>query len=141
MRFLYAALLIAVAVAFHFVAVYTGLYALQLREGAVWFDNILHALVGVACALMWLALFARLFPKASFLWKAGTSLAFVVFVAVAWEAFEYGFYLFFKSGALGLTVYAPSLREAVFDSLSNVLGTLLFLAAFGVKLLIGRRQG
>lgn len=129
MRFLYASLLVAIAISFHFVALYTGLYTLQMREGMVWFDNLLHMLVGGAFALIWLALLARLFPKASFLLQAGSALMFVTMVAAGWEVFEYGFYLVFKSGALGLTVYEPSLREAVVDSLSTVAGAAALLAA------------
>lgn len=114
----------------HFYAMETGIYAAQLKEGLVWFDNLLHAGVGIAFALVWLSMWERLAPQAGKGSTLLTMLAFVAVVAGAWELFEYGFYLVFKSGALGLTVYEPSLREALFDSLSNIGGAALFAAAW-----------
>ncbi len=128
---IFAALVIVVgAVAAHFYAMDTGIYAAQLREGVVWFDNILHAAVGLAFGLMWISVLNRFIPAASWSVKIVSLLVFVLLVAVAWEVFEYGFYLVFKSGALGLTVYEPSLQESVVDSLSNIVGATLLLVAW-----------
>lgn len=118
----------------HFIAVYTGVYDAQLRGGVVWFDNILHTLVGFAFGLIWLAALRRWRPESSFLYTSTTLIAFVVAMAVAWELFELAFYLIFKSGALGLKVYSPSVREATFDSISNLCGALLLLAALPLAL-------
>lgn len=139
MRFLYASLLVAVAVGFHFVALYTGLYALQMREGLVWFDNVLHVLAGGAFALMWFSLLSRLLPKTTLSVQALSTLAFVLLVAIGWEAFEYGFYLVFKSGALGLTVYEPSWKEALVDSISTFAGGVLLACGRGAYLLASAR--
>lgn len=132
MKFLAAALLILGALAAHFYAMHTGIYAAELRQGLVWFDNVLHAIVGAAFGLIWLALLERLRPRTSTLATVVSLLLFVALVAAFWEAFEYGFYLVFKSGALGLTVYEPSWSEAIFDSLSNVGGALLLLCGWAL---------
>ncbi len=118
------------AVALHFWATVTGLYDTQLTQGLVWFDNVLHAFVGIAFALVWFATLERFKPTAKLWVRAASTLLFVAAAAAAWELFELGFYLFFKTHALGLKVYSPSLREAFFDSISNVAGACLLLTAF-----------
>jgi hypothetical protein len=130
MRVLAAILIILGALAAHFYAMHTGIYAAELREGFVWFDNVLHAFVGLAFGLLWISLVQRVRPETSFVASAVSLLLFVLSVAIAWEVFEYGFYLVFKSGALGLTVYEPSLQESIYDSMSNIAGAVLLLAAW-----------
>jgi hypothetical protein len=125
---LFAAIILLVgAVVLHFVGVFTGVYDAQLREGFVWYDNVLHALVGAAFALVWLYFFTGRF---SGMLLVLSTISFVALMALAWELFEYGFYLVFKSGALGLKVYSPTIGEALRDGLSNVLGALLFLVGW-----------
>ncbi len=128
MKLLTAALIVVAAVAAHFYAMDSGIYAAQLRGGVVWFDNVLHAFVGAAMGLVWLSILRWLKPTSSFLLTALSLLGFVAVLAAAWELFEYGFYLVFKSGALGLTVYEPSLNEAFFDSFSNLTGAVVLIA-------------
>ncbi len=130
MKVFVACILIVGAVVAHFFALQVGIYATQMQQGVVWFDNVLHATVGVAFGLLWLSFFKKIKPEASFFAVAASVVLFVLAIAIAWEAFEYGFYLLFKSGALGLTVYMPSLNEAIFDSLSNIGGALLVLAGY-----------
>jgi hypothetical protein len=133
MKILMAIGLLLAAVVLHFVGVFTGIYDAQLAAGFVWFDNVLHVAVGIAFGLVWVSILERVHPTASFTLVALTTLAFVVAMAAAWELFEYAFYLVFKSGALGLKVYSPSVNEALFDSLSNTVGAVLLLCAWFVK--------
>lgn len=133
MKLLLSALLLVGSVVAHFIAVKYGVYDTQLEAGIVWFDNVLHLIVGSAFGIIWLWFFPRFFPGARALTTSLTLVLFVFIIAVCWELFEFAFYLIFKSGALGLKVYSPTIQEAFFDSLSNVLGAAL--------LLIGRAIG
>ncbi len=123
-----AILLLIGAVSLHFGATFTGLYDAQANQGVVWFDNVLHAAVGVAFALVWLWVLERVRPGSSTLFTLISALFFVGAMAALWELFEVAFYLFFKMHALGLKVYSPTLTEALFDSASNLLGAALWLA-------------
>jgi hypothetical protein len=133
MKVALATLLILGSVIAHFIAMYTGVYDAQMRQGVVWFDNVLHAIVGIAFGLVWLAILRRWRPESGMLYTSATVLGFVFAVAIMWELFELVFYLVFKSGALGLKVYSPSLNEAIFDSLSNLFGGALLLVLFSFK--------
>ena len=132
MRLFAAAAIVVAAIAAHFYAMDAGIYVAQLREGTVWFDNVLHACAGIATGLVWISFLKRFKPDTSFFGAALTLLAVVALAAVVWEAFEYAFYLVFKSGALGLTVYEPSIQESLFDSASNIGGAMLLLAAWAL---------
>lgn len=132
MKITTALFLLAVSVLAHFVALYTGVYEAQMLQGRVWFDNVLHALVGAAFGLLWFGMLERRAPECKGWRRAATTVLFVAAMAAAWELFEVAFYLFFESHALGLKVYSPTLREALFDSASNLLGALLFLIGSSV---------
>lgn len=127
MKLLGAAAILAAAVLLHFYAVFFGLYELQMRQGNVWFDNLLHAAVGIAVALVWFVILERIKPAASFLFRVVSTIVFVFILAVCWELFEHGFFVFFHTHALGLRVYPQPLTESVWDSLSNLAGAALFL--------------
>lgn len=127
MKLLAAAGLLATAVLLHFYAVFFGLYELQMQQGNVWFDNLLHAGVGTAFALVWLILLEWLRPAASRAFCVVSALLFVLVLAVFWELFEHAFFVFFHTHALGLRVYPQPLSESVWDSLSNLAGAALFL--------------
>jgi hypothetical protein len=127
MKILIALGIIVTAVAAHFFAIHTGIYAAQIQSGVVWFDNVLHAGVGVAFGLIWLHSIALYRPESSRLFTALSLIIFVVLIAGAWELFEYGFYLVGKSGIFGFKVYQQSLNEAFFDSFSNIAGALLLI--------------
>ncbi len=121
------------AVVLHFVAVYSGVYSVQLQAGFVWFDNILHMMVGVAFGLLYLWIVRD--RNYSPLRNALFLLVFVFVLALLWEAAEYVFFKIFDSYALGLQVYSPSLQEATLDSLSDVVGA----AALAVFVYMRRR--
>lgn len=127
MKLYVAAGLLVGAVALHVVALYTGIYDAQIEQGSVWFDNVLHTVVGVAFGLVWIAVLEHFKPNISIFWRVASTIAFVALMAALWELLELAFYLFFKSHALGLKVYSPTLREALFDSASNIIGACLVL--------------
>lgn len=122
MIFLFGAALLICAAALHFVGLYTGIYETQMREGLVWYDNVLHMLVGVGFGLIGLSILTRVYAQAGIWLRLGMVFLFVFAMAIAWELLEYAFYMTFRSGALGLKVYSPTLQEAVFDSTSNLVG-------------------
>ena len=111
--------MLVVAVGAHFVALYFGVYDAQIANGFVWFDNLLHAVVGVAFGLLWLWWLGSAEPN---LWGM---VAFVLVAALLWELLEYGFFIFFNTYALGLKVYSPTWAEALSDAGSNVFGALM----------------
>jgi hypothetical protein len=111
----------------HALALYTGLYEAQMRAGFVWFDNVLHVCVGAGFGLLWLWLVDRMAPRLSGVLRILTTVVFVLAMAVSWELFEVGFYMFFNTHALGLKVYAPTFSEALSDSLSNMGGVIALL--------------
>lgn len=111
----------------HAVALQTGVYTAQMRSGGVWLDNVLHMCVGAGFGLLWLWVVGKLARHISLFWKVFTTVVFVVTMAVAWEVLEVGLYLYFKTHALGITVYPPTWREAIFDGLSNVVGVSVLL--------------
>jgi hypothetical protein len=133
MKFYTALVLLFVAVGLHVFALSHGIYEAEQRAGFVWFDNVLHAVVGVALALIWLWFRVKRSKNTFSIAAVLTSLLFVICIAVLWEALEDGFYIFFSTYAYGLKVYPQSLLESVSDASSDVVGALVFLAAYQLR--------
>jgi hypothetical protein len=117
------------SVLLHVWALYTGLYEAQMQQGVVWFDNVLHTAVGAGFGLLWLVVLNRKAPLLPVWVRAVTTILFVVGMAAAWELLELGFYIFFTTYDFGFTVYAPTIRESLFDSSSNLVGVLVLVGA------------
>ncbi|MBX4192165.1 hypothetical protein KW798_01640 [Candidatus Parcubacteria bacterium] len=127
MKRLYSSLVIlSLAFVLHFVAIYTGIYEYEMHQGLVWFDNVLHAMVGVSFGLFWLWCLRN--QPVSILFKMVSMFVFVLCMAVLWEVGEFIFFKIFSSYALGLKVYSPSLSESFFDSSSDLIGALALVA-------------
>lgn len=138
MKLLASVILLVSATAGHAVAIYTGLYDVQRAAGWVWFDNVLHFAVGVGFGLMALWFFSRLLPQTSFRVKAAGVAGFVLGMALCWELFEVALYVLFEPRLFGLTLYAPSPAEGVWDSLSNMAGAATLLLCVYVCRLLPR---
>ena len=120
-------LILILVVALHFIGNAMGVYEQQIEAGFVWFDNVLHALVGLAVGLLWLAFLGKRRSERTVLFRASTALVFVLAVAMLWELVEFGFFKLFPTYAEQLNIYSPSLKEAFGDILSNVAGGLVLL--------------
>ncbi|MEK7612612.1 MAG: hypothetical protein AAB449_00470 [Patescibacteria group bacterium] len=125
--------LLLTAVAFHFIAVVTGVYDIQINQGFVWFDNVLHVIVGVAFGLWWFRILRTWRPNVSRTVTIASLFAFVLFLAISWEVSEYIFFQIFDSFALGLKVYSPSLQEAFFDAASDMVGVFILVGVLIVR--------
>ncbi len=119
--------MLAGSIVAHVLALYTGLYEAQMREGFVWFDNVLHACVGAGFGLLWLWFIDKVAPRLPGVLKVLTTVVFVLTMAIFWELLEVGFYMLFATHAWGLKVYAPTWHEAFLDSVSNVGGVVVLL--------------
>ena len=119
--------MIAVIALLHFGAVWTGFYDWQFSTRIIWFDNVLHALVGItfAMCLLWFAHYQQwnLSPAQRII----VALVFVLVMAVAWELAEYLFFTQLTDYAYSLKIYSPSISEATSDIVSDLLGAGLFL--------------
>lgn len=109
----------------HFLSNSLGLYDYQIQNGNVWIDNLLHGLVGFACALFFIEMLENKFHSKLFFFL--TSIFFVILVSLAWELVELAFFKFFPSYALSLKIYSPSIQEALVDISSNIAGGLFFI--------------
>lgn len=98
----------------HFIANATGLYEMRI----IWFDNVLHFLTGIAFALVWLWVFRGSLRGA---------ITFVVGLAIIWELLEFGFLKLFPVSAHSLSIFSPTLSEALEDIVSNVLGAIVLV--------------
>ncbi|TSC85516.1 MAG: hypothetical protein G01um10148_902 [Parcubacteria group bacterium Gr01-1014_8] len=123
--------LLAIA-ALHFGDNALGIYDTQIQNGFVWFDNVLHALVGATLALGLLRWLGKKNTMLSQTFTAITTLHFVLIAATAWELFEYIFFTLFPNYALYLKLYSPSLVEAASDVFSNVFGAAILLIGFAI---------
>ena len=113
----------------HFGANIFGVYDMQIRAGFVWFDNVLHLLVGIVFGLFWLSLVQdRLREKGKSFWYiAATTVLFVFAMALVWEVGEFFFLTIVPAVAHNLNIYSTSVQEAVADMLSNIVGVGLLL--------------
>ncbi|OGG53620.1 hypothetical protein A2851_01895 [Candidatus Kaiserbacteria bacterium RIFCSPHIGHO2_01_FULL_53_29] len=132
-RFIHIPLLLLFIAALHFAALYSGLYDMQIAAGFVWWDNVLHALVGVAFGLGWLWLLERLGYGTRSLAAIISTFVFVLLMAIVWEGAEYLARLYVRSLAEGLKLYSPNLTESGSDVLSNMVGVIALLAIFKFK--------
>lgn len=119
--------ILVIVAALHFAGNALGVYDMQIEAGFVWFDNVLHALVGLAVAVFFFDLIAERYPERSFWPRALMSLAGVLVVAVLWELVEFGIYAAFPAYATDLNIYSPSVTEAMIDVVSNVIGGILLV--------------
>lgn len=115
--FLRTILLLAGVSVLHFAGVYFGVYDYQIRQGNVWFDNVLHVLDGAIFAYAWISYKEN---RATLL----SVITFVVALALGWEIIEYAFMALSPTYAVDLKIYSPSLSEAGQDIISNTLGGL-----------------
>lgn len=126
-RLWYVPTILLGVVTLHFVALYGGIYQAQIDAEFVWWDNILHGLVGAAFALGWLWFVERAGLPLSPFSRILSALVVVMTLAVAWEFFEYGILTFVPETAHRFELYSTSFAEATTDSLSNVIGAAVLL--------------
>ena len=124
-RLIYILLLFLVIALLHFAALYSGFYDLQIQMGFVWWDNVLHVLVGIAFGLLWLWLLQSLNYDTSSRFAMLSMFLFVLFLALGWEGAEYLARLYVRSLAESLQIFSPNLTEASSDILSDLLGGIL----------------
>lgn len=120
----YLPIIVLVAVVIlHFLANSIGVYDAQIQSGFVWIDNVLHALVGSAFALVWLLIAQKrnLEGKALFI----STISFVANMALAWELLEWLIFMLYPTFALELKIYSPTILEAATDIGSNIVGGLI----------------
>lgn len=122
----YIGLLFICIIALHFLANSLGIYDAQIESGFVWIDNVLHALTGLAFALLGFSLLGK--TKFSKTLKLVFVLTFVLLTALVWEFMELAFFKLFHSYAMSLKIYSPSLQEATADVVSNLVGAVLVAA-------------
>lgn len=119
-------LLLAVVI-LHFVANAFGIYQMQIQNGFVWFDNILHFISGIAFGLLVLWILNKKNLKYSWTTTIIFIITFVFFSAVTWELVEFGFSKIFTSYAYNLNIYSPSIMESLSDIFSNMIGGITLL--------------
>jgi len=135
-RLSYIPILILIIALLHFVALYSGLYDAQLKAGPVWWDNVLHVLVGITFGLAWLwILQSRGVDTATLLGLASTA-AFVLIMALAWEGAEYVTHALLPDLAENLKIFSPTLTEASTDIVSNMLGAAALLSYLKLRTLM-----
>lgn len=99
----------------HLLGVLLGIYTQQIETGFVWFDNVLHLLVGFGFSLL-------VFSATTAAWRA----CLIVFVlAVLWEVVEMIMYLSLPELSIYLKTYSPTLFEAAQDVASNMGGFII----------------
>src|SRR3989344_3364652 len=106
----------------HFVELFSGVYDAQIAMGFVWSDNLLHALEGVVFAIFWLSFLHMQKRRFSKTFTVISTLLFVFLVAFLWELLEYAFLVFAPAYAYSFNIFSPSITEASFDILSNLVG-------------------
>jgi len=111
----------------HFSGNALGIYDTQITAGFVWFDNILHVLVGITFGLLWLQILKQKKVLHSLLFKVFSTLIFVIIMALVWEFLEFIFYKLFTSQATALKIYSPSIQEGLEDIFSNTIGGLMLI--------------
>lgn len=124
--------MVALVVALHFGAVWSGFYDWQFSTRVFWFDNVLHGLVGVGFAMAALLIAQRY--HFSPLQKLFFVLLFVLGGAATWELIEYVFFTRFTEYAYWSRIYSPSLYEASSDIISDVVGGTAYLLVVWHKL-------
>jgi len=115
-------ILFAVVVCLHFLANILGIYDEQIKSGFVWFDDVLHILVGIGFGLLWLWMVGEEKIISSNIYVAIRMMIFVFIMALTWEILEFGFFKLFTSHANALKLYSPSIQEALTDIFSNIIG-------------------
>ena len=133
-RFWYIPSLVFIVIFLHFAAVITQFYEFQIRSGFVWWDNVLHALVGVTFGLAWLWFIQVMGWNLSPRLMTISTISVVVALAILWEVAELALLLIAPDIAHSLQMYSTSISEATVDSLSNLLGVV------GLVWFIGRKK-
>ncbi len=125
---LYISIVILLAVpVLHFTFNYLGVYDRQIANGFVWVDNVLHAFVGIACGLFILWYVEKYKSNKNSLYKRIAIIATALIVSLVWEIIEWGILEMFTSYAKEYKIYSSSLKEAIADVVSNLVGGLLVL--------------
>ncbi len=124
-RLVHILITLVAIVALHFFAVFAGVYDAQIARGFVWFDNLLHALVGVAFGLLWLYVVHARAMALSLRGLIFSIFAIVFVFAVVWELLELIFLLVAPTYAYRFAIYSPSIVEASFDIASNLVGAAI----------------
>lgn len=119
-------LVLSIAV-LHFLAVFIGLYNLQIQQGFVWIDNVLHTLFGAVFALLGLWIVENKGWSSSTIFTVSSVLGFTFVLAVGWEIVEYLFFVTFSDYAQSLKIYSPTPQEAFSDIVSNLVGGVILL--------------
>ncbi len=125
---LYVSIVILLAVpVLHFTFNYLGVYDNQITNGFVWVDNLLHAFVGIACALFILWYIEKYKSNKSYWYKRIAVIITVLVVSLMWEIVERGMLELFTTYAKEYKIYSSSIKEAGTDIFSNLIGGLLVL--------------
>lgn len=136
MRFLSRIIILFFAIiCLHFLANTFGIYDKQIEAGFVWFDDVLHVLVGIAFGFLWFWAVIKKRVTILYISVAVQIIVFVFIMAITWELFEFVFFKLFTSYAINLKIYSPSIREATADVFSNIVGS--FIVIFWKKKQIG----
>lgn len=110
-------------------------YADYLYITIPWFDHVMHALGGIAIALMFTTFQSHYkfiwWKNIPSLWKILFIICFVMLFGVAWEWYE------FIHDQLYGTHYQPSLTDTMYDFLYDFIGSVIFCII--AKLLPSRR--
>ena len=125
--FSYVIYLLLASIVLHFIATTTDIYQAQIENDFVWFDNILHAISGIAFGILFLWILDRKRLQYSLLTTTILTIIFVFGLAVLWEFLELGFLKFFTSYAYNLKIYSTSISEALFDIFSDIIGAIILL--------------
>ncbi|MEK7068405.1 MAG: hypothetical protein AAB964_01165 [Patescibacteria group bacterium] len=121
--------MIALVALLHFGAVWSGFYDWQFSTRIIWFDNVLHALVGAGFAMGALFMLERSGMPLGRAQTVGFALFMVLALALFWELAEYIFYTRFTEYAYWSRIYSPTLSEALSDVASDIIGAGALLTA------------
>lgn len=118
----------------HFGALWSGFYDWQFSTKIFWFDNVLHALVGVGFGMAALLLIERSGIPLNRAAIIGATLLMVLALAALWELAEYVFFTRFTEYAYWSKLYSPSLGEALSDVVSDLIGAAVLLGVMWRKI-------
>ena len=128
-RLWYIPAMIVFVALLHFGAVWSGFYDWQFATRVIWFDNVLHALVGIGFGMAALWVIETSGIPLSRPAIVGAVLLVVLGLAVLWELAEYIFFTRFTEYAYWTKIYSPSIGEALSDIVSDLIGGAVLLAA------------
>ncbi len=120
-----ALFLLVLVATMHFAANSFGIYDAQIAAGNVWIDNVFHAVVGLAFALLWVHLLKL--ERKSLTYMAVSTVGFVLALAIVWEVCELAFYVLLPGYATEFKIYSPTVWESGMDALSNLGGAAMLI--------------